>query len=91
MSNMQLDKIDSNGVATYDPDVMAFYTTEISEWNMENVVFLAQDEFGSKVQSDPVDFIVYPRYSLLIRPTRIQYPMMIMELHSGGLAYRAVQ
>ena len=39
---------------------MAFYTTEISEWNMENVVFLAQDEFGSKVQSDPVDFIVIP-------------------------------
>lgn len=53
-------RIDSNGVATYDPDVMAFYTTEISEWNMENVVFLAQDEFGSKVQSDPVDFIVIP-------------------------------
>jgi len=39
---------------------MAFYTTEISEWNMENVVFLAQDEYGSKVQSDPVDFIVIP-------------------------------
>ena len=53
-------RIDSNGVATYDPDVMAFYTTEISEWTMENVVFLAQDEFGSKVQSDPVDFIVIP-------------------------------
>ena len=53
-------RIDSNGVATYDPDVMAFYTTEISEWTMEDVVFLAQDEFGSKVQSDPVDFIVIP-------------------------------
>jgi len=27
---------------------------------MEDVVFLAQDEFGSKVQSDPVDFVVIP-------------------------------
>ena len=53
-------RIDSSGIATYDPDVMAFYTTDMSEWNMENVVFIAQDVFGSKVQSDPVDFIVIP-------------------------------
>ncbi|MEC9137535.1 MAG: right-handed parallel beta-helix repeat-containing protein [Candidatus Thermoplasmatota archaeon] len=53
-------RIDSSGIATYDPDVMAFYTTDMSEWTMENVVFIAQDVFGSKVQSDPVDFIVIP-------------------------------
>ena len=45
-------RIDSSGIATYDPDVMAFYTTDMSEWTMENVVFIAQDVFGSKVQSD---------------------------------------
>ena len=55
-------RIDSDGIASYDPDVMAFYTMDLDEWTISGVVFIAQDEFGSKVQSDSVDFRVIPTF-----------------------------
>jgi len=51
--------INSRGVATYNPmDGMAQTTTEISEWSLEQVMFEAQDEFGSVAYSFRVNFLV---------------------------------
>ncbi|MEE2666111.1 MAG: hypothetical protein VYC27_00540, partial [Candidatus Thermoplasmatota archaeon] len=51
--------INSRGVATYNPmDGMAQTTTEISEWSLEQVMFEAQDEYGSVAYSFRVNFLV---------------------------------
>lgn len=51
--------INARGVATYNPmDGMAQTTTEISEWSLEQVMFEAQDEYGSVAYSFRVNFLV---------------------------------
>ena len=51
--------INSRGVATYNPmDGMAQTTTEISDWSLEQVMFEAQDEYGSVAYSFRVNFLV---------------------------------
>ena len=67
---------------------MAFYTTDMSEWTMESVVFIAQDVFGSKVQSDPVDFIVIPTVFSVNAQTRPLLDLVIMEYYSTELAFQ---
>lgn len=51
--------INARGVATYNPmDGMSQTTTEISEWSLEQVMFEAQDEYGSVAYSFRVNFLV---------------------------------
>ena len=47
-----------DGLAVYNPVSMFFYDTDMSTWTLENVVFVATDTFGSKINSDPVSFRV---------------------------------
>ncbi len=53
-------KVNSNGIATYNPTDMNFYDTDISTWSLTNIIFVATDQFGSKINSNPTSFIVEP-------------------------------
>ncbi len=53
-------KVNNNGIATYNPTDMNFYDTDISTWSLTDVIFVATDSFGSKINSDPVSFSVEP-------------------------------
>jgi len=45
-------------MAVYNPVTMFFYDTDMSTWTLENVVFVATDVFGSKINSNPVTMTV---------------------------------
>ena len=47
-----------DGIAVYNPVTMFFYDTDMSTWTLENVVFVATDTFGSKINSNPVTLTV---------------------------------
>ncbi|MGY8715423.1 MAG: hypothetical protein ACKVI6_03185 [Candidatus Poseidoniales archaeon] len=53
-------KVSSNGIATYNPTDMNFYDNDISTWSLLDVIFVATDSFGSKINSDPISFTVEP-------------------------------
>ena len=47
-----------NGMAIYNPVSMFFYDIDIATWTLENVVFVATDTYGSKINSAPITFTV---------------------------------
>ena len=47
-----------DGIAVYDPISMFFYDTDMDTWTLDNVVFLATDPHGSKMNSMPVTFTI---------------------------------
>jgi hypothetical protein len=47
-----------DGIAVYDPISMFFYDTDMDTWTLENVVFVATDPHGSKMNSMPVSFTI---------------------------------
>ena len=53
-------KVSNSGLASYNPTDMNFYDTDISTWSLSNVVFVATDSWGSKINSDPISFEVQP-------------------------------
>ena len=53
-------KVNGNGIATYNPIDMNFYDTDISTWSLSNLIFVATDSFGSKINSNPISFVVEP-------------------------------
>ena len=46
--------VSADGVARYNPTSMAFFDPEISGWSINDVVFVASDQFGSKANSIPM-------------------------------------
>ena len=50
--------VGSEGMAVYNPVTMFFYDTDMSTWTLEDVVFVATDTFGSKINSNPVTMTV---------------------------------
>ncbi len=50
--------VGTDGMAIYNPVTMFFYDTDMSTWTLENVVFVATDTFGSKINSNPVTLTV---------------------------------
>jgi len=57
-----------DGIATYNPVSMFFYDTEMATWTLENVVFVATDTHGSKINSNPVTFNVVGLQFLITPP-----------------------
>ena len=47
-----------DGMAIYNPVSMFFYDTDMTTWTLENVVFVATDTYGSKINSNPITFSV---------------------------------
>ncbi len=50
--------ISADGMARYNPISMAFFDPEISGWSINEVVFVASDQFGSKANSIPISIEV---------------------------------
>ena len=50
--------VSADGVARYNPTSMAFFDPEISGWSINDVVFVASDQFGSKANSIPMSIEV---------------------------------
>jgi len=57
-----------DGIATYNPVSMFFYDTDMATWTLENVVFVATDTHGSKINSNPVTFTVVGLQFLITPP-----------------------
>lgn len=53
-------KVSNSGMASYNPTDMNFYDTDISTWSLSNIIFVATDSFGSKINSNPISFNVQP-------------------------------
>ena len=53
-------KVSNSGVASYNPTDMNFYDTDISTWSLSDVIFVATDSAGSKINSNPISFEVQP-------------------------------
>ncbi len=50
--------ISADGKARYNPTSMSFFDPEISGWSLEDVVFVASDQFSSKANSNPISIQV---------------------------------
>ncbi|MDP6899241.1 MAG: Ig-like domain-containing protein [Candidatus Thalassarchaeaceae archaeon] len=50
--------INANGVANYNPLSMSYHSPNLEDWSLEGVVFVAQDPYGSRAYSLPMDFDV---------------------------------
>ena len=50
--------VSADGVARYNPTSMSFFDPEISGWSINDVVFVASDQFGSKANSIPLSIDV---------------------------------
>jgi hypothetical protein len=57
-----------DGMATYNPVSMFFYDADMATWTLENVVFVATDTHGSKINSNPVTFTVVGLQFLITPP-----------------------
>ncbi|MEO2179570.1 MAG: hypothetical protein ABGX11_05340, partial [Candidatus Poseidoniia archaeon] len=57
-----------DGMATYNPVSMFFYDTDMATWTLENVIFVATDTHGSKINSNPVTFTVVGLQFLITPP-----------------------
>jgi len=60
--------VGADGIAVYNPVTMFFYDTDMSTWTLENVVFVATDTFGSKINSNPVTMSVEGILFTIIAP-----------------------
>ena len=63
-----------SGVATYNPVSMFFYDTDMATWTLENVVFVATDTYGSKINSNPVTFTVVGIQFVITPPDQTTIP-----------------
>ena len=52
--------VGTDGIAIYNPISMFFYDADINTWSLQNVIFVATDQHGSKEISSPVTFNVIP-------------------------------
>ena len=50
--------VDSGGVANYNPLSMSFYSSELADWSLEDVIFQVRDSAGSTISSATLDFDV---------------------------------
>ena len=50
--------VSSDGIARYNPTSMSFFDPEISGWSINDVVFVASDQYGSKANSIPMSIEV---------------------------------
>ena len=57
-----------DGMATYNPVSMFFYDIDMATWTLENVVFVATDTHGSKINSNPITFTVVGLQFLITPP-----------------------
>ena len=63
-----------DGIAVYNPVTMFFYDTDMSTWTLQNVVFVATDTFGSKINSNPVTLTVEGIQFAIIPPEDTTVP-----------------
>jgi hypothetical protein len=61
-------KVSNSGIATYNPTDMYFYDTDITTWSLSNVIFVATDSAGSKINSNPISFEVQPIQFVISEP-----------------------
>ena len=61
-------------MATYNPVSMFFYDTDMATWTLENVVFVATDTYGSKINSNPVTFTVVGIQFVITPPEQTTIP-----------------
>ena len=52
--------VGGDGLAYYNPADMFFYDPDIGSWTLIDVIFIATDSYGSKVNSLPISFTVVP-------------------------------
>jgi len=57
-----------DGIAAYNPVSMFFYDIDMATWTLENVVFVATDTHGSKINSNPITFTVVGLQFLITPP-----------------------
>ena len=50
--------ISADGKARYNPTSMSFFDADISGWSLNDVVFVASDQFSSKANSIPMSIQV---------------------------------
>jgi hypothetical protein len=63
-----------DGMAIYNPVSMFFYDTDMATWTLENVVFVATDTHGSKINSNPITFDVMGLEFLITPPEDTNIP-----------------
>jgi len=63
-----------DGMAIYNPISMFFYDTDMATWTLENVVFVATDIHGSKINSNPITFTVMGLEFLISPPEDTNIP-----------------
>ena len=79
--------VSADGVARYNPTSMAFFDPEISGWSINDVVFVASDQFGSKANSIPMSIEVIAIDFRSMYPKKQGFPKMVL-LSSPASVFR---
>ncbi len=75
--------VGTDGIARYDPADMLFFDDDMESWTLNNVIFIATDAWDSRVNSNPVNFIVVPLQFSIQEPEQSWVEDDEMAIYSG--------
>ena len=75
--------VGTDGIARYDPADMLFFDDDMESWTLNNVIFIATDAWDSRVNSNPVNFIVVPLQFSIQEPEQSWVEEDEMAIYSG--------
>jgi hypothetical protein len=75
--------VGTDGIARYDPADMLFFNDDMESWTLNNVIFIATDAWDSRVNSNPVNFIVVPLQFSIQEPEQSWVEEDEMAIYSG--------
>jgi hypothetical protein len=76
--------VGGDGLAYYNPADMFFYDPDIGSWTLNDVIFIATDSFGSKVNSLPISFTVVPIQFSIESPEESWVELDGISVYSGA-------